>query len=159
MVPLATKNLDTTAKHKTEKKNTSTSVKEQCIENQDQNCGDTNGNGGDYEEENVLREFVQTRVLHTVYEEEEQISWGSPDTIKESEHIQSVSLHLNSSTEPSTPFKQLLESTPNHLVQTKDFQRNEKTSPLQSASNFIRNFTKSTLSPVSKLSVLQLLVN
>ncbi|KAJ7000098.1 hypothetical protein NC653_010766 [Populus alba x Populus x berolinensis] len=75
--------------------------------------------------EEMLRDFMQTRVLETVYEEEER-SWDSPlpdkihgsqQQIQDFQQTQSVS--QNSSTDQLTQFKQLLESTPNRLVQTR----------------------------------------
>ncbi|KAH9749122.1 phosphate transporter [Citrus sinensis] len=142
IVPLATKELGATEKHKTAKNNNMNSTKEQCVEIQDQTCSN-NTKGGDDEAEDVLREFMQRRVLDTVYEEEERNSCASPDsTIKDSDQ------QLALSTGQSTQFKHLLQCTPNNLVQTKTFHKMENQSPFQSAYNFVRNFTKSTVSPV-----------
>lgn len=142
IVPLAIKERGATEKYKTAKNNNMTCAKEQCVEIQDQTC--SNIKGGDDGAEDVLREFMQMRVLDTVYEDEERISCASPDsTIKDSDQ------QLALSTGQSTQFKQLLQCTPNNLVQTKTFQKIENQSPLQSAYNFVRNFTKSIVSPVS----------
>ncbi|KAJ0080741.1 hypothetical protein Patl1_10446 [Pistacia atlantica] len=100
--------------------------------------------------EEVLKEFMEMRVLDTVYEEEER-SWASPDAIqkiKDPEQAHSISQINSTVTEQCTPFKQLLEFTPNQLVQTKNFQKIEKTGLFETASKFIRKFTKSTVSPV-----------
>lgn len=143
IVPLATKELGATEKHKTAKNNNLNSTKEQCVKIQDQTCSN-NTKGGNDEAEDVLREFMQRRVLDTVYEEEERNSCASPDsTIKDSDQ------QLALSTGQSTQFKHLLQCTPNNLVQTKTFHKMENQSPFQSAYNFVRNFTKSTVSPVS----------
>ncbi|KAL9455875.1 hypothetical protein AB3S75_005161 [Citrus x aurantiifolia] len=142
IVPLATKELGATEKHKTVKNNNMNSTKEQCVEIQDQTCSN-NTKGGDDEAEDVLREFMQRRVLDTVHEEEERNSCASPDsTIKDSDQ------QLAPSTGQSTQFKHLLQCTPNNLVQTKTFHKIENQSPFQSAYNFVRNFIKSTVSPV-----------
>lgn len=150
---MATKKLDATRKYKTAKKNMA--EKQQCVESQDQI--QTNDTKGEDDVEEVLKEFMEMRVLDTVYEEEER-SWASPDaiqTIKDPEQAQSISQINLTVTEQCAPFKQLLEFTPNQLVQTKNFQKIEKTGLFETASKFIRKFTKSTVSPVSNLPVLQ----
>ncbi|KAJ7000062.1 hypothetical protein NC653_010739 [Populus alba x Populus x berolinensis] len=97
----------------------SRSIDHQCVEIQDKTSSikDDEKNHEDIEE--MLRDFMQTRVLETVYEEEER-SWDSPlpdkihgsqQQIQDFQQTQSVS--QKSSTDQLTQFKQLLESTPN----------------------------------------------
>ena len=141
MVPFARKRFDTT--FKTIKKRNS--LQQQGIESQDhQTCDTEEGESeGEGEFEVALKDFMQMRVLDTVYEEDER-SWASPEKIAECEQAQS-------NTGQSTHFKQLLESTPNHLVQSRSFRKIEKTSAKENALSFIRGFTKFTLFPVSTL--------
>lgn len=141
MVPLATKKFDTIQKYK--EKNTNTSLQHQRVEIQDQEHS-TKVDGDDAEFDDALKDFMQMRVLETVYEEDER-SWASPGEVQDPEIAQPVSL---STTEQSS-FRQLLESSPNHLVQTKTFQKKNKTTPTESALKFLRYFAKSTFSPVS----------
>ena len=56
---------------------------------------------------------MQMRVLDMVYEEDKR-SWASLEAIAECELAQS-------NTGQSTSFKQLLKSTPNHLVKSQNF--------------------------------------
>ncbi|KAJ6999254.1 hypothetical protein NC653_010057 [Populus alba x Populus x berolinensis] len=122
----------------------SRSIDHQCVEIQDKTSSikDDEKNHEDIEE--MLRDFMQTRVLETVYEEEER-SWDSPlpdkihgsqQQIQDFQQTQSVS--QKSSTDQLTQFKQLLESTPNRLVQTRNFQRIEKRTLTSDASTYIR---------------------
>lgn len=143
MVPLAIKKFDTIQKSKTKKKNTS--LRHQSVDIRDQ-AHNTNTDT-DAEVEDALKDFMQMRVLETVYEEDEQ-SWGSPNQIQDSELAQPVSLSI---TDQSASFKQLLESTPNHLVQTKNFQETRKTTPTENVSELFRYFAKSTFDPVGIL--------
>lgn len=145
---MAVKKLDAARNYKTAKKNMA--GKQQCVESQDQDQdqNQTNDTEGENDIEEVLKELMKMRVLDTVYEEEEP-SCTPPDVIKDPEQAQSMSqIDL---TEQHTPFKQLLEFTPNHLVEIKNFQKTEKASLVETASKFIRKIAKSTVSPVSKL--------
>ncbi|KAL5839286.1 hypothetical protein ACOSQ3_011992 [Xanthoceras sorbifolium] len=144
VVPLAIKKLDATNKYKAAKKKTS--GKQQCVKSHEDQISQKKGDSEE-DVEDVLKDFMQMRVLDTVYEEEEQSSASqSPNLIQDSEQPSSDS--LPNSTGGSTPFKQLLESTPNRLVKTKNFQRIEKTRPSTCASKFIRKLKKSIVSPV-----------
>ncbi|PSS29040.1 Phosphate permease [Actinidia chinensis var. chinensis] len=134
VVPFARKRFDTT--FKTIKKRNS--LKQQGIESQDHQTCDAKEGEGEFEV--AFKDFMQMRVLDTVYEEDER-SWASPEKIAECEQAQS-------NTGQSTHFKQLLESTPNHLVQSRSFRKIEKTSAKENALSFIRGFTKFTLFPV-----------
>ncbi|KAH7545013.1 hypothetical protein FEM48_Zijuj01G0048400 [Ziziphus jujuba var. spinosa] len=142
VVPLAIKKFDTIQKSKTKKKNTS--LRHQSVDIRDQ-AHNTNTDT-DAEVEDALKDFMQMRVLETVYEEDEQ-SWGSPNQIQDSELAQPVSLSI---TDQSASFKQLLESTPNHLVQTKNFQETRKTTPTENVSELFRYFAKSSFDPVTE---------
>lgn len=135
----------------------SRSIDHQCIEIQDKTSSikDDEKNHEDIEE--MLRDFMQTRVLETVYEEEER-SWDSPlpDKIHDSQQQiqdfqQTQSVTQKSSTDQLTQFKQLLESTPNRLVQTRNFQRIEKRTLTSDASTYIRKFAISIIRPVGLL--------
>ncbi|TXG47658.1 hypothetical protein EZV62_026952 [Acer yangbiense] len=109
VVPLAIKKLDATNNYKAAKKEAS--EKQQCVESQEQ-ISETKGNDEE-EVEDVLKDFMQMRVLDTVYEVEEERSCSasqSPDIIQLPEQPPP------SVPDGSTPFKQLLESTPNRLV-------------------------------------------
>ncbi|XP_031256293.1 uncharacterized protein LOC116114276 [Pistacia vera] len=113
VVALAIKKLDATGKHKSAKKNMA--KKQQCVESQDQI--QTNDTKGEDDIEEVLKEFMEM-ILDTVYGEEER-SWASPDAIqiiKDPEQAQPISQINLTVTEQCTPFKQLLEFTPNQLV-------------------------------------------
>ncbi|KAJ6935749.1 hypothetical protein NC652_010697 [Populus alba x Populus x berolinensis] len=132
----------------------SRSIDHQCVEIQDKTSSikDDEKNHEDIEE--MLRGFMQTRVLETVYEEEER-SWDSPlpdkihgsqQQIQDFQQTQSVS--QKSSTDQLTQLKQLLESTPNRLVQTRNFQRIEKRTLTSDASTYIRKFAISIIRPV-----------
>ncbi|KAI9198644.1 hypothetical protein LWI28_019600 [Acer negundo] len=111
VVPLAIKKLDATNNYKAAKKKASD--KQQCIESQDQ-ISETKGNDEE-DVEDVLKDFMQMRVLDTVYEVEEERSCSasqSPDIIQLPEQPPP------SVPDGSAPFKQLLESTPNRLIQS-----------------------------------------
>ncbi|XP_052308507.1 phosphate-repressible phosphate permease pho-4 [Populus trichocarpa] len=132
----------------------SRSIDHQCIEIQDKTSSikDDEKNHEDIEE--MLRDFMQTRVLETVYEEEER-SWDSPlpDKIHDSQpqiqdFQQTQSVSQKSSTDQLTQLKQLLESTPNRFVQTRNFQRIEKRTLTSDASTYIRKFAISIIRPV-----------
>ncbi|KAK2642526.1 hypothetical protein Ddye_024289 [Dipteronia dyeriana] len=145
VVPLAIKKLDATNNYKAAKKEASD--KQKCVESQDQ-ISETKGNDEE-DVEDVLKDFMQMRVLDTVYEVEEERSCSasqSPDIIQLPEQPPP------SVPDGSTPLKQLLESTPNRLVRNMNFQRIEKirrTSETESAYKFIiRKLKKSTVSPV-----------
>ncbi|KAJ7968765.1 Phosphate transporter [Quillaja saponaria] len=142
VVPLAIKMFDK-AKHKF--RNQKNSPEHQSADLQDQSY-DTKADS-DAEIEDPFNDLMQTRILHTVYEEEDQ-SCASPDKSQDIE----LKVSLSQSTigqSTSTQFKQLLESTPNRLIQTKNFQKiknNPKTT--QNAFNFIKKFIKSAIFPV-----------
>ncbi|KAL3596587.1 hypothetical protein D5086_008224 [Populus alba] len=132
----------------------SRSIDHQCVEIQDKTSSikDDEKNHEDIEE--MLRDFMQTRVLETVYEEEER-SWDSPlpDKIHDSQQQiqdfqQTQSVSQKSSTDQLTQLKQLLESTPNRMVQTRNFQRIEKRTLTSDASTYIRKFAISIIRPV-----------
>ncbi|MBA0779131.1 hypothetical protein Gotri_003411, partial [Gossypium trilobum] len=139
VVPLAIKKLASTKNHRNSMEN-NTSMKQKSEESRG-NQGCSNGAKVD---DDVLEDFMQMRVLETVYEEEER-SCGSLDVIQEPEQVQPGD---NTSTEQSTPFKQLLKSTPNRLLQTQNFQRIEKTTTIENVIKYIRDTAKSTFSPV-----------
>ncbi|KAB2007560.1 hypothetical protein ES319_D10G037900v1 [Gossypium barbadense] len=139
VVPLAIKKLATTKNHRNSMEN-NTSMKQESEESRG-NQGCSNGAKVD---DDVLEDFMQMRVLEKVYEEEER-SCGSLDVIQEPEQVQPGD---NTSTEQSTPFKQLLKSTPNRLLQTQNFQRIEKTTTIENVIKYIRDTAKSTFSPV-----------
>ncbi|XP_012454190.2 phosphate-repressible phosphate permease pho-4 isoform X1 [Gossypium raimondii] len=139
VVPLAIKKLATTKNHRNSMEN-DTSMKQESEESRG-NQGCSNGAKVD---DDVLEDFMQMRVLETVYEEEER-SCGSLDVIQEPEQVQPGD---NTSSEQSTPFKQLLKSTPNRLLQTQNFQRIEKTTTIENVIKYIRDTAKSTFSPV-----------
>ncbi|CAL5411462.1 unnamed protein product [Camellia sinensis] len=147
VVPWARKRFDTARTLKNKKKKNS--VKRQCIEIQDQ-ASDTKTEDDDDDDDDVedaLKDFMQMRVLDTVYEEDER-SCPSPEKITESKNAQPVS---ESTTEQSTPLRQLLTPVstpmPNHLVQSRNFQKIEKTTAKENAFNFIRGLTKSSIFP------------
>lgn len=136
VVPLARRKIDATRTFKTANKNKS--MKCQTGDSQDQQCDNKVEENAEFEE--AMRDYLQMRVLDTVYEEDER-SWASAEVVSDIEHVQSVS--------QSTPFKQLLEFTPNHLVQTSTFQKVEKTRVNKSPFEFIRECTATTCHPVS----------
>ncbi|KAG6777187.1 hypothetical protein POTOM_017003 [Populus tomentosa] len=70
----------------------------------------------------------------------------SQQQIQDFQQTQSVS--QKSSTDQLTQLKQLLESTPNRLVQTRNFQRIEKRTLTSDASTYIRKFAISIIRPV-----------
>ncbi|EEF40112.1 phosphate transporter, putative [Ricinus communis] len=144
MVPLAMKKLNTVPNYKSEKQNGS--MDQQYKENQDQRNVGKEEEKTEEDPEDVLKEFMQMRILETVYEEEER-SWASPDIAQNSEQTQSLSEFTTATTSQSAPFKQLLESTPNRLVQTRNFQRIEKPSLVANASRCIRELAKSIVWP------------
>ncbi|KAA3482062.1 sodium-dependent phosphate transporter 1-like isoform X1 [Gossypium australe] len=139
VVPLAIKKLATTKNHRNSMENNS-SMKQESVESRG-NQGCSNGAKVD---DDVLEDFMQMRVLETVYEEEER-SCGSLDVIQEPEQVQPGD---NTSMEQSTPFIHLLKSTPNRLVQTQNFQRIEKTTTIENVIKYIGDTAKSTFSPV-----------
>ncbi|KAF5943932.1 hypothetical protein HYC85_018009 [Camellia sinensis] len=145
VVPWARKRFDTARTLKNKKKKNS--VKQQCIESQDQACDTKMEDDDDDDVEDALKDFMQMRVLDTVYEEDER-SCPSPEKITESKNAQPVS---ESTTEQSTPLRQLLTPAstpmPNHLVQSRNFQKIEKTTAKENAFNFIRGLTKSSIFP------------
>ena len=107
-------------------------MEQEGLENQDE--------ASDAKVEEMLRDFMQMRVLDTVYEEEEK-SWASPENAAGSEHAQSNS-QLG-----STPLRQLLELTPNQLVKPRNFDSIER----ETVFDAIRHSVKSILFPVSIL--------
>ncbi|XP_012091824.2 putative phosphate permease HI_1604 [Jatropha curcas] len=136
------KKLDVISKYKSEKQNGS--INHEYKENQDKTSVTKQQEKQEEDIDQVLKDFMQMRVLETVYEEEER-SWASP----ESEHIQAQLVsELTTATTQSTPFKQLLESTPNKLLPNRNFQRIERTSLLENAYRFIKEQAKTILFPV-----------
>ncbi|KAF9683699.1 hypothetical protein SADUNF_Sadunf04G0041400 [Salix dunnii] len=136
----------------------SRSIDQQCIEIQDKTSS-IKGDEKNHEDiEEMSRDFMQTRVLETVCEDEER-SWESPlpDKIHDSDQQQiqdfqqTQSVSQKRSTDQLTPFKQLLESTPNRLVQTRNFQRIEKRTVASDAPRYIRKFAISIRRPVEKV--------
>ncbi|XP_022723744.1 sodium-dependent phosphate transporter 1-like [Durio zibethinus] len=146
VVPLAMKKLATIQNHRNSKENTSNIHESvECQETQGQSSG-VKLDDDDVDE--MLKDFMRRRVLDTVYEEEERC-WASLDVIQEPDQVQPVSqCSANTGVEQPAPFKQLLKSTPNRLVQTRNFQRMEKTTPIENVIKFMRNMAKSTFSPV-----------
>ncbi|XVE88243.1 hypothetical protein DITRI_Ditri19aG0054100 [Diplodiscus trichospermus] len=143
VVPLSMKKFASTQNYRSSKENTS--MKHQSVEHQETEGQSTGAKVDDDDVEDVLKDFMQRTVLDTVYEEEEK-SWASQDVIHESEQVHHVSssCSANNSAEQSTPLKQLLKSTPNWLVQTRNFQRMEKTTPIENVIKSIRDMAKST---------------
>ncbi|KAK2975172.1 hypothetical protein RJ640_017385 [Escallonia rubra] len=139
VVPLARQRFDTVFNTKKQKN----SVKQKCPEGQN-DTSDAKVDDDNEEFEEALTEFMQMRVLDTVYEVDER-SWGSPDPVGETELVKSASQSTNGQ---ATPFRQLLESTPNRLVQTRNFQKIEKTTIRENMLKFIRSSALSTLFPV-----------
>ncbi|OMO76164.1 Phosphate transporter [Corchorus capsularis] len=133
VVPLAMKNFATIKDYRNSKE-ISTSMKHKSVESQETQ-GQPSVAKVDDDVDDMLKDFMQSRVLDTVYEEEER-SFASPV---------SDQCSANNST---APFKELLKSTPNRLVQTRNFQRIEKATPIANAIKFIQNKTKSTFFPV-----------
>ncbi|KAI3456118.1 hypothetical protein Pfo_012781 [Paulownia fortunei] len=114
VVPLARLRIDSSLPTETAtKQNISL---QQCTERQNQSCDAKDDDNDNFED--AVRDFMQMRVLNTVYEEDEQ-SCVSPQVSPEIEHILSPP---QSTRGQSAAFKQLLESTPtpNLLVITYD---------------------------------------
>ena len=147
---MATKRLDKAKNYKRE--NTNTSPKHgQSVEistDQVQSCNVAKSDGG-LDFENALREYMQMRVLETVYEEDEK-SWpNSPDPAEDSRPAADQSLGAKSSIDQSAQLKQLLQSTPNRLVKMRNIRKIKRATAAENASEFIKDFAKSTISPVS----------
>ncbi|XP_062017147.1 phosphate-repressible phosphate permease pho-4-like isoform X1 [Rosa rugosa] len=157
VVPLAMKKLKAVKNYKTMKRNMTKSSdhsKSKCIESQDPTFNDTKSADDEAQFEEALKDFMQMRVLDTVYEEDER-SWGSPDTlVQEPENKlaedQSPASQDQSNIDKSTSFRKLLESTPNQLVQshTRNFQKIEKATPIGNAFQFLTGSSNSFFSPV-----------
>lgn len=156
VVPLAVKKLNAVENYRTMKRNmTKSSDHSKCIESQDPTCNDTKSADDEAQFEEALKDFMQMRVLDTVYEEDER-SWASPDPmVQEPDNKlaedQSPASQDQSNTEKSTSFRKLLESSPNQLVQshTRNFQKIEKSTPVVNAFQFLKGSSKSIFSPVS----------
>ncbi|KAG8385401.1 hypothetical protein BUALT_Bualt03G0039200 [Buddleja alternifolia] len=129
IVPLAKMRMDSTL----------ASPPQQRTEGQDQAIDAKEGSKDNSED--AVRDFIQMRVLNTVYEEDEQ-SLASPQISQEIEHILSPP---QPSRAQSAAFKQLLESTPNMLIRERNSQTIEKR---ENVSIFIRDFIKSIFYPV-----------
>ncbi|XP_071937486.1 uncharacterized protein [Coffea arabica] len=127
VVPFARTRMASVPRFKTMKR--TKSMEQEGLENQDE--------ASDAKVEEMLRDFMQMRVLDTVYEEEEK-SWASPENAAGSEHAQSNS-QLG-----STPLRQLLELTPNQLVKPRNFDSIER----ETVFDAIRHSVKSILFPV-----------
>lgn len=126
-----------------------------CIESQDPAFNDTKSAEDEAQFEEALKDFMQMRVLDTVYEEDER-SWASPDSlVQEPENKlakdQSIASQDQSNIDKSTSFRKLLQSTPIQTVQshTRNFQKIEKTTPIGNAFRFLKGSSKSIFSPVS----------
>ncbi|GKU92396.1 hypothetical protein SLEP1_g6129 [Rubroshorea leprosula] len=121
VVPLAMKKLDAAKTYKsTTNENT---LNNECLEkNQEpqEQYGDLKMDEEDVEE--ILRDFMQMRV----------------QSVPESATTK----------DQSTPFNQVLGSSPNMLVQRRNCQRMEKPRPFENVVKFIRDITKSTIHPV-----------
>ncbi|XP_024028154.1 sodium-dependent phosphate transporter 2 [Morus notabilis] len=146
IVPLATKKYNTTKNYRRKRANMSQNNPSAEGDPQEQACNIKVENANE-DLENALKDFMQMRVLETVYEEDEK-SWPSPDAAQhDSSPTHDPSLIGKSSTEQTAPFKQLLQSTPNRLVQARNFQKLSKSSTTENVSEFIRDFAKSTCYP------------
>lgn len=75
--------------------------------------------------ENAIKEYMEMRVLDTVYEEDEQSS-VSQGTIPDIKNESPMTASFMTPALTTTPLKQLLESTPNRLIQTKKFQKDQQ---------------------------------
>ncbi|PON80634.1 Phosphate transporter [Parasponia andersonii] len=144
MVPFAIKKFDTTQAYK--RKKTNLPLKQQSEETQDQ-AYNTKVDTTDEDIEIALKGFMKMRVLETVYEADEK-SWPSLDAAQDTVPPASHSLSKSSTEQSSTPFKQLLQISPNR--QTRKFQKINKRTMAENASEFIRDFAKSTLSPATE---------
>ncbi|KAL3851413.1 hypothetical protein ACJIZ3_013295 [Penstemon smallii] len=134
VVPLARTRIDSTLPSET------TTTQQNSNERKIQEFDAKDDDGDNFDD--AVRDFMQMRVLNTVYEEDER-SWGSPQISPEIVKI----LSPQSTMGQSTAFKQLLESTPNQLVQTRNPKRVEKT---KNISQFIRDFANFMFFPVTK---------
>ncbi|CAK9148086.1 unnamed protein product [Ilex paraguariensis] len=141
VVPLARQRLDIVRSLQAMKKKNS--IDQQCIEIHD-TTHSAKANNGEEEFEEALRNFMQRTVLDTVYEEDER-SLASTEAIADNEQVQSIS---QSTTGKSTPFRKLLESTPNRLVQSRNFQKIEKTRRRENANKLFRDIIRSSFFPV-----------
>lgn len=150
------KKLKAVKNYKTMKRNmTQSSDHGKCIESQDPAFNDTKSAEDEAQFEEALKDFMQMRVLDTVYEEDER-SWASPDSlVQEPENKlakdQSIVSLDQSNIDKSTSFRKLLQSTPIQTVQshTRNFQKIEKTTPIGNAFRFLKGSSKSIFSPVS----------
>ncbi|KAF9589427.1 hypothetical protein IFM89_023745 [Coptis chinensis] len=96
--------------------------------------------------EAALKNFMEMRVLETVYEEDER-SWASPPITNEvPDPILSASPVGSGK---ATPFKHLLESTPNRLVRKRTFKKMQKTTSREKLSHFFNELKKSAFYPIS----------
>lgn len=134
VIPIARTRMESMPRFKTIKK--TKSMEQEDLEKEDQ-ASDAKDEDGNFEE--MLRDFMQKRVLYTFYEEEER-SCASLDTA-DSEHPRSNPRSMTG----STPLRQLLESTPNRL------ERIEKTTARDNVFDTIAYMVKSIFFPVSGL--------
>lgn len=98
--------------------------------------------------ENAIKEYMEMRVLETIYEEDEK-SCASQETMPDANTVSPMTTSFMAPKQSSTPLKQLLESTPNRLIQTRNFQKINKTTSRDNFSNFFEALKSSTISPVS----------
>ncbi|XP_050367360.1 uncharacterized protein LOC126785763 [Argentina anserina] len=155
VVPLAMKKLKAVKNYKTMKRNmTHSSDHSKCIESQDAAFNGTKSADDEAQFEEALKDFMQMRVLDTVYEEDER-SWASPDSLVQEPENKlaeepSPASQDQSNKYKSTSLRKLLESTPNHLVEshTRNFQKIEKITPVGNAFQFLKGSSKSIFSPV-----------
>ncbi|XP_058103377.1 uncharacterized protein LOC131246932 [Magnolia sinica] len=143
VVPLARKRFDSAEKASINKRN------ESCKHHSAKNL-DLSPNKRIDEEENfedALKEYMEMRVLDTVYEEDER-SCASPPIMLEPNQAPTMPSSFVASSQ-SAPFKQLLELTPNQLVQSRDFQRIDRTTPPPQRENFSKFWRKMKVSTFS----------
>ncbi|GLU22822.1 hypothetical protein SLE2022_388680 [Rubroshorea leprosula] len=145
VVSLATKKLDAAKNYRnTTNENT---LNNECLE-KNQETQEQNGDSKMEEEdvEEILRDFTQMRALDTVYEDQEQ-GLASLKTVQYTgQQVQSVPESATTK-DQSTPFKQVLGSSLNMLVQRRNIQRMEKPRPFENVVKS-RDITKSTIHPV-----------
>ncbi|KAJ8633427.1 hypothetical protein MRB53_026763 [Persea americana] len=96
--------------------------------------------------ENAIKEYMEMRVLETIYEEDEK-SCASQVTTPDANNVSPMTTSFMAPKQSSAPLKQLLESTPNRLIQTRNFQKINKTTSRDNFSNFFEALKSSTISP------------
>ncbi|RXH99063.1 hypothetical protein DVH24_011388 [Malus domestica] len=76
VIPLAMKKVNAAKIYKTVKRNMSKSINQKSTESQEQTCISTKSSDDGAQSEEALKDFLQMRVLGTVYEEEDERSWA-----------------------------------------------------------------------------------